>query len=811
MCAAGRPGILYRERKSRFHFPMRSPKPPSKPDCSEPVRGRLFFVWLATAALLIFMVGFAFAGSRPEPLVNNSSASNQVAMLKTYGGSGSCRECHAEEYSAWAGSHHALAERLPALAKEDAAFVPPRTFKHETQQTSFHKQDGHYEVVTTGGRGTNETFPVKRVLAENPLRQMLVEFPGGRLQATEAAWDPRSNEWLNVYGKEDRQPGEWGHWTGRGMNWNSMCATCHNTRVQKNYEPVTDSYHTAMVENGVGCEACHGPMKDHNAWQAANKGQRAKDPTIRKFTRDEMFDTCAACHARRAEITGDPKPGDKFLDHQLLTIVDESPTFYPDGQIADEDYEVTAFMGSRMFHKGVRCLDCHNGHTMKTKLPGNMLCLSCHGPGATNAPSINPVMHSRHKVFGYETNGALVNLDVTKYQPALIKETGGECVNCHMPQTPYMQRHWRHDHGFTIPDPLLTKQFGIPNACNRCHTDQNADWSLKFVEQWYGDKMNRPYRSRAQAVARARAGDDAAREPLLKMLATDEIPYWRAVSANLLQRWSGDESVTAALLRELQNTNALVRQMVVQALGAAAQAGRPDVSAALESKLQDPSRNVRVEAARLLAPTLDTNSIAGNEYLHFLNHLADQPLGQLQNGVFYFQRGDVTNALAYFKRAAEWDAYSGGIRHEYAMVLSQLGRASEAVEQLEAAVRLQPGEAEFHYKLALALNETGQNACVIPELETAVKCDPRLARAWYNLGLARNGGGDARGALEALVRGATADPNDPRIPYARATMLVKQGQVAEAVTVLRHLLELHPEAGAARQLLELLTRPARRQ
>ena len=50
---------------------------------------------------------------------------------------------------------------------------------------------------------------------------------------------PRSNEWFNVYGSEDRRPGEWGHWTGRGMNWNSMCATCHNTRLRKNYDAAT--------------------------------------------------------------------------------------------------------------------------------------------------------------------------------------------------------------------------------------------------------------------------------------------------------------------------------------------------------------------------------------------------------------------------------------------------------------------------------------------------------------------------------------------------------------------------------------------
>ncbi len=251
-----------------------------------------------------------------------------------------------------------------------------------------------------------------------------------------------------------------------------------------------------MVETGVGCESCHGPLKHHNDWQSANKGKGLKDPTLRKFTRDEMFDTCAACHSRRAEITGDPKPGDSFFDHHQLSIVDDSNTFYPDGQNWEEDYEVTAFMGSRMFHKGVRCVDCHDVHTMKPKLPGNFLCLSCHGPSATNAPVINPVTHSRHLVYGFDTNGILINPNLADYKPGQIKETGGECVNCHMPQTPYMQRHRRHDHGFTIPDPLLTKQFGIPNACNRCHADKSTDWSLQYVEQWYGDKLNRPYRQR---------------------------------------------------------------------------------------------------------------------------------------------------------------------------------------------------------------------------------------------------------------------------------------------------------------------------
>jgi tetratricopeptide (TPR) repeat protein len=258
------------------------------------------------------------------------------------------------------------------------------------------------------------------------------------------------------------------------------------------------------------------------------------------------------------------------------------------------------------------------------------------------------------------------------------------------------------------------------------------------------------------------------------------------------------------LVGQLNDTNALVRQMVVQSLGSLAQAGQNNVADALKARLEDSSRNVRVEAARQLAATLDTNSLAGRDYLRLLEHGADQPLGQLQAGTFHFQHDNPSNAVAYFARAAEWDSFSGGIRHEYAVVLSQLGHASEAVKQLEDAVRLQPDEAEFHYALALALNEAGETARVIPELEAAVKCDPRHARAWYNLGLARSGNGDDNGALEALNHAETVESNDPRIPYARATILAKRGEIEKARTAVQRALTLQPTYPEAAQLLQTL-------
>ena len=776
-----------------------------------PVRNaRLGLIFLLLGgAILAAVIGWNYLLRSAAPTARPTDAFGLAAEQPTfaaYAGSASCKECHAEAYELWARSHHGLAERLPEPKLDQAAFDPARSFRHGTQQTSLHTRSNRYFLTTPGLSHTQETFQAERVIGHDPLRQMLVPFPGGRLQTTEAAWDPRSNEWFNVYGTEDRQPGEWGHWTGRGMNWNTMCATCHNTRLRKNYDATNDVFHTTMAERGVGCESCHGPMKAHNEWQYANKGKNLKDPTIKKLSRDQMFDTCAACHSRRGEITGDPKPGDSFFDHHLLSIVDESDLFYADGQVRDEDYEVTAFLGSRMFHKGVRCVDCHDFHSAKVRLPGNMMCLSCHSPGQTNAPVINPVTHSRHKVFGFDTNGTMLNFDLGDYNPKTIKETGGECVNCHMPQTYYMQRHLRHDHGFTIPDPLLTKQFGIPNACNRCHQDKTTDWALDYVEKWYGDKMNRPYRQRAQTIARGKQGDEAARAALLKMLQTDEQDYWRAVAANMLERWVSEPPVATALANQLTDTNALVRQSIVQTLATLGEALPPEIRSALQSQLDDSSRNVRVVAAQSLAATVDLSSRAGSELQHMLQHNADQPGGQMQLGVLALARNDATNALRHFQTAVKWDPFSPGFRHETAIVLSQMGRPREALAELQEAVRLAPRDAEFRFKLALAWNELGDSRKVIAELEEAVKLDPRHARAQYNLGLARHAAGNSLGAIQALLAAENAAPRDAAIPYARATIHAQLGQMNEARQAVSRALELNPQFPEAAALLRQLNR-----
>ncbi len=706
---------------------------------------------------------------------------DEKAVFAQYAGAMSCAGCHPAQFAKWKESHHGLAERKPDAKLDEAAFVPAQTFKHGSQTTEAAKKDAEYVLTALGFGDKIAPYKVERVIGHDPLRQYLVDGGSGRLQTMEACFDPHQGDWFNVYGDEDRKPGEWGHWTGRGMVWNQMCASCHNTRLRKNYDVAKDSYHTSMAEMTVSCEACHGPMKSHFEWQQANPGKKG-DPMLSKWSRDQQIENCAGCHARRGEITGDFVPGESFWDHYHLTIVDHSDTYHPDGQIRDENYEFASFVSSRMYHAGVRCMDCHDMHSMKTILPGNQLCMRCHTPGGfPNAPPIMPEAHSFHGV----------------------ESTGNQCINCHMPQTVYMQRHPRHDHGFTIPDPWLTKEHGVPNACNKCHTDKTTDWALEASNKWWGPKMEkRKTRIRADLIAKARKGDDSARDGLVALLSSDEIPYWKASASVLLERWIGEPGVQSAVTAQLQHAHPLVRQSAVHALEAMAPSG--SIRSQIEPLLDDPVRSVRSTAAWALRDSLNLDSSAGKDLLHMLSLNLDQPSGQMQAGQFWFARGNHAKAIEHMEKAILWDPNSPPFHHDLAMVHSVTGQTKLAIQKMRDAIRVAPKHAEYHYELGLALAETGDIQAVIASLEEAVRLDPLLARAWYNLGLAKNSLNDPEGAMMALLRGEAANPGDPAIPYARATILARLGRAPEALQAVEKTLMIqrdHPEALQMKMML----------
>jgi tetratricopeptide (TPR) repeat protein len=366
-----------------------------------------------------------------------------------------------------------------------------------------------------------------------------------------------------------------------------------------------------------------------------------------------------------------------------------------------------------------------------------------------------------------------------------------------MPTTTFMQRDPRHDHGFIKPDPLLTKELGIPNACSRCHADQSVDWAIAHTDQWYGPKMESRQRERARVVAAAQANQPTAGAKLLALIATEEVPAWRATLVQLTRPYVGSEPGVLLAAREaIKHPDPLVRSAGAQVLAAV-----PSEAASLRPLLNDPARLVRLDAAWPLSPELPENSPARKELDTYLAVSADQPAGRMRIGQDLFNRGRAAEAEGQLRKAVEWDPNSAGIHDALGLVLNEVGKPAEAAAELWRGAQLNPADANSAFNAALAFAGARKLADAEFALREALRRNPQHDRASYNLGLLLAQSGRVPEAIAALEAAERMAPNVADYPYARATILWQKGDRAAAVSAAQRALQINPGHNEARALV----------
>jgi predicted CXXCH cytochrome family protein len=682
-------------------------------------------------------------------------------------GAQDCKSCHAQEFEEWSQSQHARANRLVNPLQDGPAFNPTRAYREGLLATEVSEKWGRFIVRQTGANGTPSFHRAIAVIGVEPLIQYLAAFPGGRLQVINPAYDPKKGDWFDIYKGEPRGPHEWGFWKNLGMNWNSQCATCHMTGFEKNYDVATDTYSSTWKAMGISCSQCHGELVGH----AANP----KVPV--RLSGQQTMAVCASCHSRREELTGRFHPGESLDDHFRVTLPDLTDIYHPDGQVRDEDFEYASFLTSKMGHAGITCLDCHNPHSGKLRLPveNNALCLSCHStPGQRGAiPIPDAVAHSHHKP----------------------ESMGNRCVECHMAQTTYMARDPRRDHGFRIPDPLLTKELGIPNSCNRCHADQSTDWAIGWTQEWY--KMERPSRERARLVARARAGDPRVTKPIIDFFKTEPNPAWRAALVSMLEGREPDHTVQDFLAVAASDESPLVRAAAVRTLGSA----RADV---LKQATSDSSRNVRISSSwQLLMSRQSLPPGPRKEIEDYLLNSSDQV------GAAFFQArlAAVENRLPdmewWAEKATSRDP-SPGMFQQAGQLMYQANKLQRAKSFFDQAIAADPSHVDATYSLALLEQELGNPTRARELLQKTVALSPEFGRAWYNLGLAEAAYGDLPASASALEKAVVLLPNNADPAYALATIYLRMKEPGKAVEAAKKALLISPGHPEARSLLKQL-------
>ncbi|HLF29476.1 MAG TPA: ammonia-forming cytochrome c nitrite reductase subunit c552 [Xanthomonadales bacterium] len=697
-------------------------------------------------------------------VISPGRADTQSAYL----GSETCKGCHAQEWNNWRSSHHYQA-MLPASAETVLGDFDDAEFEYAGRVHRFYKRDGRFWVETDNAAGEFQEFEINYIFGFFPLQQYLIGFPDGRYQALSIAWDSRPQDaggqrWYHLYPDETIRHDDILHWTGSFQNWNSRCAACHSTQLRKNYSTTDNTYATQWAEINVACEACHGPGGAHVSW-AAGERKAAADPGFSntlggasafvvdgdKPTRRRLepgnahaqLEVCAACHSRRTELNED-HAGQSYADLFQLRLLEED-MYFADGQVRDEAYVYGSFLQSRMYQAGVSCTNCHEPHSGAVLAQGNALCAQCHQPAVFDTP-----VHHHHAT---NDRGA--------------DSSGAACVNCHMPSTTYMGVDDRRDHSFRVPEPQLTLELGIPNACNRCHQEQDAAWSVRAMQQWYPQAKLRA--AHATVLAAARQGRRDAMPGLMALANDPSRPgILRATAVLESTRFPSRESL-ALIQSQLGADDPLIRAAATQSLEWLPAVNRYSLLAPL---ITDPAKSVRMAVAPMLADLM----------------LADLPPDQLPAK----GRDGLLALRAEYLEALRLNADMPESLLNLGSFLAMSGQAEEAERAYRQALKLAPDFVPAMINLADLYRAAGLDDAATPLLQSAIEAAPDMAAAYHSMGLLLVRQKQMDQAVRQFRKAAELEPRNARYAYVYAVALYEQGQQQQAVSILEQSLSQHP-------------------
>lgn len=345
-----------------------------------------------------------------------------MAQEGGYIGSQACARCHGSKYESYQQTWHA---RILRSATDETIVAD---FDSTDPDLTFSEDEVAYVV---GGQFS------QRYLTE--IEGVLFILP--------AQWNVETSEWV-AYHADD--------WQERP--YLQYCAGCHTTGL--------DVESGLWSEEGVQCEACHGPGLDHVA--LAGDPAAIVNPALLGF--EERAEVCGQCHLRGHDPSGifdfpvGYQPGGPLSLEEAFIRTTEADAFWPDGSSRThhqeyQDWKLSGHVDS------VTCTFCHVSHSRgetkhQTRFVGNHRCVICHEEKKDLALHI-------------------------PYHPVdnLV------CTDCHMPtlvepeSTDY--NFDIHSHTFWPPNPLVTIQYGgqqaMPNACNVCHNDRSPEWAAEAM------------------------------------------------------------------------------------------------------------------------------------------------------------------------------------------------------------------------------------------------------------------------------------------------------------------------------------------
>ena len=751
---------------------------------------------ISTGTIVIMIpLSLALHSSSSEPVINNAE----------FVGGKECTSCHQREYNLWKGSDHDnamdVATDSTVLGDFNNAEVEFRGKKHK-----FHKRDGKFFVYTEGPGGKMGEYQVTHTFGIRPLQQYLVPFNKGKYQCLPIAWDTENRRWFDmagmVYTPEELKPSSWLYWTNQAQNWNGVCAECHSTNLNKDYNVESDSFHTTWSDIDVNCEACHGPGSKHLEWANLPEGSRVFDPDMGLVlktsgtTPKQYIETCAPCHSRRTSLGVNDHTSDEYYNNHRPQLI-APPLYFEDGQILDEVYVFGSFTQSKMYMHDVKCNDCHDSHSIKFKFEGNALCTQCHRP-----EEYDTFQHHFHK-YANETGQPVVD----KFGKEVKVGEGALCKTCHMPGRYYMGIDFRRDHSFRIPRPDLSIKYNVPNTCNDCHAEKSYQWSEDFIKKYFGERKKFSY---ASVLSDGFEQRQAADTSLIKLIKNNLYP--EIVRATALQYLYAYPNKTAdeTIRLMLYDPEPIIRETAVNAFNTTDQT---DLINTLVPILNDPIKMVRISAANRLSVfpkgsfTEDQYKILSSvldEYLKTLEYTSDFPTGKYNLGNYYSNKGDFDRAEKFYNSAIREDSLFYPAKSNLALLYYNQGKLKEAENLFLDLIRNHKEYTQGEYYLGLLYAEQKRYKEAANILEKATQKPNVNPRIYYNLGLIYQYLDEEKNAELYLMRAYSVSPNEFDIIYALVDFYITIGDYKKAISYAEELKIKFPFNPSGEQLLNYI-------
>ncbi|MEP6727981.1 MAG: cytochrome c3 family protein [Bacteroidota bacterium] len=344
---------------------------------------------------------------------SNESGTAKPATDKQFAGAATCINCHKEVHEKHIKTAHFLTSQIAteknilgsfATGKNEFVFNPVSTITMEKRGDSLVQVE--YEngvqkklrpfsiVVGSGKRGQTYLYWFKNNLGQLPV-----------------SYFTSAGEWSN-------SPG-YGNKLVFNRPVTSRCLECHTTNAQIISPPNTEpeQFDRNTIIYGIDCQKCHGPAKQHVAFQTQN-------PTIKtakfivnpaRFTRRQSLDLCALCHGGRLEKF---KPSFSFEAGDTLAdyfITDSAAKDVNDIDVHGNQYGLLS--ASKCFiNSAMTCTTCHSAHENETGKTDifSQKCLGCHSSEKNN---------EKH-------------FTVCKLTTTLGAAINNNCIDCHMPEQP---------------------------------------------------------------------------------------------------------------------------------------------------------------------------------------------------------------------------------------------------------------------------------------------------------------------------------------------------------------------------------------